>query len=104
MHQPSCEHVQAAITSSFVTKEHRVIFVCVGPLTPNAALFSTQRQPTKVLRFACRLNKRVAASKVSFRRGVLHRYNQLLRIEEELGAENVPYAGEGFRTPLWMNK
>jgi len=33
----------------------------------------------------------------------LAKYNQLLRIEEELGAENVPYAGAGFRTPLWMN-
>jgi len=32
----------------------------------------------------------------------LSKYNQLLRIEEELG-ENAPYAGEGFRTPTWMN-
>merc|ERR1712183_723011 len=32
------------------------------------------------------------------------KYNQLLRIEEALGVDNVPYAGEGFRTPLWMNK
>jgi len=32
----------------------------------------------------------------------LSKYNQLLRIEEELGAE-APYAGAGFRTPLWMN-
>ena len=31
------------------------------------------------------------------------RYNQLLRIEEELGA-SAPYAGAGFRTPLWMNE
>jgi len=35
----------------------------------------------------------------------LAKYNQLLRIEEELLAEGVsaPYAGAGFRTPLWMN-
>jgi len=32
----------------------------------------------------------------------LAKYNQLLRIEEEL-AGHVPYAGAGFRTPLWMN-
>ena len=32
----------------------------------------------------------------------LSKYNQLLRIEEELGA-SAPYAGAGFRTPLWMN-
>jgi len=32
----------------------------------------------------------------------LSKYNQLLRIEEELGA-SAPYAGEGFRTPTWMN-
>ena len=32
----------------------------------------------------------------------LSKYNQLLRIEEELGAE-APYAGAGFRTPTWMN-
>ena len=33
----------------------------------------------------------------------LSKYNQLLRIEEELG-ESAPYAGEGFRTPSWMNQ
>lgn len=32
----------------------------------------------------------------------LAKYNQLLRIEEELGAENTIYAGEGFRTTSWM--
>jgi len=32
----------------------------------------------------------------------LAKYNQLLRIEEELGAENTDYAGEGFRTTAWM--
>jgi enolase len=32
----------------------------------------------------------------------LSKYNQLLRIEEELG-DKAPYAGAGFRTPLWMN-
>jgi len=32
----------------------------------------------------------------------LAKYNQLLRIETELGAE-APYAGAGFRTPTWMN-
>ena len=32
----------------------------------------------------------------------LAKYNQLLRIEEELGSA-APYAGKGFRTPLWMN-
>uniref|UniRef100_A0A7S4BKH8 phosphopyruvate hydratase n=1 Tax=Chrysotila carterae TaxID=13221 RepID=A0A7S4BKH8_CHRCT len=32
----------------------------------------------------------------------LAKYNQLLRIEEELGA-SAPYAGAGFRTPTWMN-
>jgi len=32
----------------------------------------------------------------------LSKYNQLLRIEEELG-DSAPYAGEKFRTPLWMN-
>jgi len=32
----------------------------------------------------------------------LSKYNQLLRIEEELG-DAAPYAGAGFRTPLWMN-
>jgi enolase len=33
----------------------------------------------------------------------LSKYNQLLRIEEELGSEGAPYAGAGFRKPLWMN-
>ena len=33
----------------------------------------------------------------------LSKYNQLLRIEEELGPEAAPYAGSGFRRPLWMN-
>jgi len=32
----------------------------------------------------------------------LAKYNQLLRIEEELGAENTVFAGEGFRTTEWM--
>ena len=32
----------------------------------------------------------------------LAKYNQLLRIEEELGAENTVYAGKGFRTTAWM--
>lgn len=32
----------------------------------------------------------------------LAKYNQLLRIEEELGVENTVYAGEGFRTTAWM--
>jgi len=32
----------------------------------------------------------------------LAKYNQLLRIEEELGAENTIYAGEGFRKTSWM--
>lgn len=32
----------------------------------------------------------------------LAKYNQLLRIEEELGAENTEYAGAGFRTTSWM--
>mmetsp|Transcript_14603 Transcript_14603/g.32201 ORF Transcript_14603/g.32201 Transcript_14603/m.32201 type:complete len:380 (+) Transcript_14603:677-1816(+) len=32
----------------------------------------------------------------------LAKYNQLLRIEEELGAENTIYAGAGFRTTAWM--
>ena len=32
----------------------------------------------------------------------LAKYNQLLRIEEELGAENTIYAGKEFRTPQWM--
>ena len=33
----------------------------------------------------------------------LAKYNQLLRIEEELGSE-VGYAGANFRTPPWMNQ
>jgi enolase len=33
----------------------------------------------------------------------LSKYNQLLRIEEELG-DAAPYAGGGFRTPTWMNQ
>mmetsp|Transcript_44075 Transcript_44075/g.134182 ORF Transcript_44075/g.134182 Transcript_44075/m.134182 type:complete len:479 (-) Transcript_44075:199-1635(-) len=32
----------------------------------------------------------------------LAKYNQLLRIEEELGAENTIFAGGDFRTPDWM--
>jgi len=32
----------------------------------------------------------------------LAKYNQLLRIEEQLGAENTIFAGEGFRTTGWM--
>ncbi|KAL3924507.1 MAG: hypothetical protein SGILL_001002 [Bacillariaceae sp.] len=32
----------------------------------------------------------------------LAKYNQLLRIEEELGASNTAYAGEGFRKTAWM--
>jgi len=32
----------------------------------------------------------------------LAKYNQLLRIEDELGASNTVYAGEGFRTTAWM--
>lgn len=32
----------------------------------------------------------------------LAKYNQLLRIEEELGVENTIYAGMQFRTPAWM--
>ena len=32
----------------------------------------------------------------------LAKYNQLLRIEEELGAENTVYAGKNFRTTSWM--
>lgn len=32
----------------------------------------------------------------------LAKYNQLLRIEEELGAENTVYAGASFRTTEWM--
>jgi enolase len=34
----------------------------------------------------------------------LAKYNQLLRIESELGAKNTVYAGEGFRTTAWMGK
>ncbi|KAL7554358.1 hypothetical protein ACHAWF_017800, partial [Thalassiosira exigua] len=34
----------------------------------------------------------------------LAKYNQLLRIEEELGAENTDYAGKGFRTTSWMGE
>lgn len=34
----------------------------------------------------------------------LAKYNQLLRIEEELGAENTVYAGKEFRTTSWMGK
>ena len=32
----------------------------------------------------------------------LAKYNQLLRIEEELGAENTVFIGENFRTTAWM--
>jgi enolase len=32
----------------------------------------------------------------------LAKYNQLLRIEEELGAENTVFAGASFRTTAWM--
>jgi len=32
----------------------------------------------------------------------LAKYNQLLRIEERLGAENTIFAGKGFRTTSWM--
>lgn len=32
----------------------------------------------------------------------LAKYNQLLRIEEQLGPENTVYAGESFRTTAWM--
>jgi enolase len=32
----------------------------------------------------------------------LAKYNQLLRIEQELGAENTVFAGENFRTSAWM--
>jgi len=32
----------------------------------------------------------------------LAKYNQLLRIEEELGAENTVFAGKEFRTTAWM--
>ena len=34
----------------------------------------------------------------------LAKYNQLLRIEEELGAKNTVYAGESFRTTSWMGE
>jgi len=34
----------------------------------------------------------------------LAKYNQLLRIEEELGAENTIYAGTNFRTTSWMGE
>merc|ERR1712187_376479 len=34
----------------------------------------------------------------------LAKYNQLLRIEEDLGAENTAYAGEGFRKTAWMGE
>lgn len=34
----------------------------------------------------------------------LAKYNQLLRIEEELGAGNTVYAGENFRTTSWMGQ
>jgi len=34
----------------------------------------------------------------------LAKYNQLLRIEEELGAKRTEYAGEGFRKTSWMAK
>jgi len=34
----------------------------------------------------------------------LAKYNQLLRIEEELGAENTIYAGAGFRKTSWMGQ
>jgi enolase len=34
----------------------------------------------------------------------LAKYNQLLRIEEELGAKNTVYAGEGFRKTAWMGE
>lgn len=34
----------------------------------------------------------------------LAKYNQLLRIEEELGAKNTAYAGAGFRTTAWMGE
>lgn len=32
----------------------------------------------------------------------LAKYNQLMRIEQELGAENTVFAGKGFRTTAWM--
>lgn len=34
----------------------------------------------------------------------LAKYNQLLRIEEELGASNTVYAGAGFRKTAWMGE
>jgi enolase len=34
----------------------------------------------------------------------LAKYNQLLRIEEGLGASNTVFAGKGFRTTAWMGK
>lgn len=34
----------------------------------------------------------------------LAKYNQLLRIEESLGAKNTVYAGEGFRKTAWMGE
>jgi enolase len=34
----------------------------------------------------------------------LAKYNQLLRIEEELGAENTVFAGASFRTTAWMGQ
>jgi enolase len=34
----------------------------------------------------------------------LAKYNQLLRIEEELGADNTVYAGTQFRTTAWMGQ
>lgn len=34
----------------------------------------------------------------------LAKYNQLLRIEEELGAANTVYAGKGFRKTAWMGE
>jgi enolase len=34
----------------------------------------------------------------------LAKYNQLLRIEEELGAANTVFAGAGFRKTAWMGK
>jgi Enolase, C-terminal TIM barrel domain len=34
----------------------------------------------------------------------LAKYNQLLRIEEELGAANTVYAGENFRKTAWMGQ
>ena len=34
----------------------------------------------------------------------LAKYNQILRIEEELGSGNTVYAGEGFRKTAWMGQ